>query len=155
MGWFEDVFGKWVVRIRWWIIFATLFIVFVATSGLRFLTFSDDMRSFFSEDNPQLKALEALEDTYLKNEQVLIAVAPRDSNVFTHEALSAVKEITERTWKIPYSSRVDSVTNFQHTRAEDDNLIVEDLVQDIKSRKILLLLHKQFQGVFAWHRQKK
>ncbi|MCK5477321.1 MAG: MMPL family transporter, partial [Methylococcales bacterium] len=33
-------------------------------------------------------------------------------------------------WKIPYSSRVDSITNFQYTQADEDDLIVADLVID-------------------------
>ena len=52
MGWFEDVFGKWVVKKRWWIILATIITVIAAASGLRFLTFSNDNRIFFSGENP-------------------------------------------------------------------------------------------------------
>jgi predicted RND superfamily exporter protein len=48
--------------------------------------------------------------------------------VFTRETLAAIEELTEAAWHIPYSSRVDSITNFQHTRSEKDELIVEDLV---------------------------
>ena len=38
--------------------------------------------------------------------------------------------LTERAWKIPYSTRVDSVTNFQHTTADGDDLLVRDLVDE-------------------------
>ena len=41
-------------------------------------------------------------------------------------------DLTEKSWKIPYSSRVDSITNFQHTQAEEDDLIVADLVENPK-----------------------
>ncbi len=34
---------------------------------------------------------------------------------------------------MPYSSRVDSISNFQHTHAQGDELIVEDLVSDVES----------------------
>ena len=57
-------------------------------------------------------------------------LAPADGMVFTPETLSAVEWLTEQAWQIPYSIRVDSVTNFQHTYAEGDDLIVEDLVMD-------------------------
>ena len=33
-------------------------------------------------------------------------------------------------WQIPFSTRVDSITNHQHTSAEEDDLIVDDLVVD-------------------------
>ncbi|MHC4545871.1 MAG: MMPL family transporter, partial [Planctomycetota bacterium] len=55
---------------------------------------------------------------------------PKDGNVFTGKTLAVVEELTEASWQMPYSRRVDSVTNFQHTRAEEDDLIVEDLVED-------------------------
>ena len=122
--------GAWVVRRRWWVIFATLLIMFAAASGVRFLTFTNDTRVFFSEENPQLQALEALENTYNKIDVVLFVLAPEDGDVFTREMLAAVVELTEVSWQVPYSSRVNSIANFQHTRAEGDDLIVEDLVQD-------------------------
>jgi predicted RND superfamily exporter protein len=133
MSRFERAFGEWVVRRRWWIIVATALILAAAGSGTRFLTFSNDMRVFFSEKNPQLKALEAIENTYTKDERVFFAIAPENGDVFTRETLMAIEELTEASWKIPYSSRVDSITNFQHTRAEGDDLIVEDLVQNAES----------------------
>ncbi len=127
---FETVLGKWIVRYRWWIIVATTIVVLIASSGMRFLTLNNDMRVFFSGDNPQLQALEALENMFSKDNSVFFAVAPNDGNIFTRETLKAVAELTEASWQIPYSIRVDSVTNFQHTRSEEDDLIVEDLVGD-------------------------
>ena len=44
--------GDRVIRYRWWIIFATLTLVFLTASGARFLEFSTDYRVYFSKDNP-------------------------------------------------------------------------------------------------------
>jgi len=55
MKWFEAAFSEWVVKYRWWIIAATVLAVFSAASGARFLTFNNDLRVFFSEENPQLQ----------------------------------------------------------------------------------------------------
>ncbi|NQT83575.1 MMPL family transporter [bacterium] len=133
MNRFKTAFGKWVVKYRWWIIVGTILVVLTAGSGVRFLKISNDTRAFFSEKNPQLQAFEALENTYTKDQIVLFAIAPKDGNVFTRETLAAVEELTEASWQMPYSSRVDSITNFQHTRAEEDDLIVEDLIQNGES----------------------
>ena len=130
MGKLERFFGNMVVRQRWLIIAAAILMLFAAGSGVSRLKLSNDLRVFFSEKNPQLQALEALEDTYTKNQNVLFTVAPRDGNVFTRKALTAIRELTESSWKIPYSTRVDSIANFQHTWSEGDDLIVEDLVPD-------------------------
>ena len=129
MTWLEDVFGKWIVKRRWWIIIATIIIAAAAASGARFLSFNNDNRVFFSKDNPQLQALEALENTYNRIDNVLFIIAPKDGNVFTNQTLAAIEGLTEDSWQIPHSNRVDSITNFQDTRAEEDDLIVEDLVQ--------------------------
>jgi predicted RND superfamily exporter protein len=123
-------FGEWVIRMRWFIIPATLLVVAAAASGGRFLTFSTDYRVFFSKENPQLNAFEALQNTYTKNDNAMIVIAPKNGNVFTRETLAVVEEATLAAWQIPYSTRVDSITNFQHTWADGDDLVVEDLVVD-------------------------
>ena len=125
-----DNYGRWVIRWRYLVILATLVLTAIAISGGRFLEFTNDYRAFFSEENPQLQAFEQLQNTYTKNDNIMIVLAPKDGNVFNGETLSAVEWITEQSWQIPYSIRVDSITNFQHTRAEEDDLIVEDLVTD-------------------------
>ena len=118
------------LRWRWLNTIFVLLLVGIAASGARFLGFSDDYRIFFSEDNPQLVAFERLQNTYTKSDNVLFVLAPADGKVFTRETLEAVQWLTRESWQIPYSIRVDSVTNFQHTWSEEDGLIVEDLVQN-------------------------
>ena len=126
----KDSFGKAVVCQRWWII-ADAFVFLVATTwGVFFLKATSDNRVFFSEKNPQLKVFEAYEDTYTKDENAFIAAEAKESDLFTPETLAAIEELTEAAWQIPYSRRVDSITNFQHTWAEGDDLVVENLVQD-------------------------
>ncbi|HEC12109.1 MAG TPA: hypothetical protein ENI80_02505 [Acidiferrobacteraceae bacterium] len=127
---FEKEFGFWVIKHRWWIIATTLVLVFLAASGGRYLSFTTNYRVFFSEDNPQLLAFEALENTYTKNDNIMFALAPKDGKVFTPKTLAAVEWLTRQAWQVPYSTRVDSITNFQHTQAANDELIVGDLITD-------------------------
>ena len=130
MKWFEDIFSKWVVRRRWWIIVVTVALFLISGSGVTHLTFDNDLRIFFSKENPQLRALEELENTYNRIDNVFFVIAPKNGDVFTRETLQALEELTGASWKVPYSVRVDSITNFQYTRAEEDDLIVEDLVRN-------------------------
>jgi uncharacterized protein len=139
MNWIETSYPKWVLKNRWFIIFFSLVLVTLAASGGRLITFTTSYRVFFSEDNPQLIAFEALENTYVRNDNVLMVIAPKDGNVFSREVLKIVEETTEKAWQIPYSNRVDSITNFQHTEAEEDDLIVRDLVtnaQDLSDQEL-------------------
>ena len=123
-------YSIWVMRYRWWIIALSLATTAACGSGMRLLVFNDDNRIWFGTDNPWLVTFEALERTYIKSDNVFIAVAPHDGDVFTRATLASIAALTERSWQTPYSSRVDSLTNFQHTHAADDDFIVENLVRE-------------------------
>ena len=123
-------YGEWLVRWKIPILLASLLLVMLAGSGVRFIEFKTDYRVFFSEDNPQLRAFEQLQNTYTKTDNVLFVLAPKNGQVFTAETLASVAWLTDASWQLPFSIRVDSITNYQHTRAEEDDLIVDDLVPD-------------------------
>ena len=92
------------------------------------MEFSANYRIFFDEDNPQLLALEELENTYGKNENLVFLIVPDDGDATSESALSAAVWLTESAWQTPYSRRVDSLANFQYTTADGDDLYVRDLV---------------------------
>ncbi len=126
-------YAGWLIRYRWLVIVLTLLWVVLAASGGRFLSFSNDYRVFFSEENPQLLAFEALQNTYSKNDNLMFVVTPKDGNVFTPKTLSIIEELTKEAWQTPYSTRVDSITNYQHTYSEYDDLVVLPLIEDAMS----------------------
>ena len=123
-------YAEWLVRWRYIIILVSVALVTAAASGVQFLTFKTDYRVFFSDDNPQLLAFEQLQNTYTKTDNVMFVLAPKDKTVFKPETLAVVAQLTTASWQMPYSLRVDSITNYQHTEAVDDDLIVADLVPD-------------------------
>ena len=126
-------YSKFVIRWRWVVIPLVIAFVAFAGSGARFIQFDNDYRYFFGKDNPQLIAFDALQDIYTKNDNVLIVLEPKDGDVFTNQTLAAVEELTEKAWQIPFAIRVDGLSNFQYTYADDDDLIVEDLYTDALS----------------------
>lgn len=127
-GWLSQ-YAAWVVRWRWLVILGAVMLGMLAGSGGRLIAFNNDYRVFFSDDNPQLQAFEELQRVYTKIDNIILAVAPASENAFDSDVLSAVEELTNRSWQLPYSLRVDSVTNFQHTTAVEDDLVVADLVE--------------------------
>jgi predicted RND superfamily exporter protein len=130
---FATALAEAMIRWRWLVILATLVATFGFATGMPNLSFDTNYRAFFSDENPELAAFETFQATYTKNDNVLIVVRPADGNVFSADTLAVVEEITEASWQVPYAIRVDSLTNFQHTWSEGDNLIVEDLVRDARS----------------------
>ncbi|WP_457671739.1 MMPL family transporter, partial [Thiolapillus sp.] len=129
----SQAYFSWILRQRWLVVALSVLLIALAASGARFLGFSNDYRMFFSEENPQLLAFEALQNTYTKTDNVLFVISPKDGDVFTPEALATVEWLTRESWQIPYSLRVDSITNYQHTEAEEDDLLVADLVEEAES----------------------
>jgi predicted RND superfamily exporter protein len=130
IDWVEDCLGRWTVKYRWWIILLTLPTVGLASLGIGRLRINRDTRAFFGEENPQYQALKAAENTFSKEQTILFVVAPKDGNVFTRQTLTALFDLTQTGWQLPHSTRVNSLCNFQHTRGQDDELIVEHLVND-------------------------
>ena len=125
------------IRYRWIVLFSAVLITALFVKGMSNLEFSSNYRVFFSNENPELAAFEDLQSTYTKNDNILFVVEPVEKNkggeVFNNKILSAVEELTAQAWQIPYAIRVDSVTNFQYTKAIGDDLIVDDLVLEAES----------------------
>ncbi len=125
----EYAYGRFIIANRWLVILASLIAVLAATYGMQFLQMNPDSRVFFSKDNPDLLALEQFENTYTKDDNLMYVLAPKGGDVFTQETLDAIVWLTEESWQTPFSNRVDSITNFQHTQADGDDLSVDDMYE--------------------------
>ena len=127
----SDRAAGFIVEKRW--LWPLLAIVLVACSMARLdriVPLEADSRLFFSEQNPDRLALDEFEATFSRIDNMLISVEPAGGEIFDPAVLKAIGELTEQGWLLPYARRVDSITNFQHTQAEGDDLMVRDLVED-------------------------
>ena len=122
-------YARWVTEHKWFVLFSSLLLIAAAGYGGKNLTFSSDYRAFFSEGNPQLAAFDLLQTTYTKTDNVFIVLAPKSQNAFDRNTLNAVMELTDKAWLLPFTTRVDSLANYQHTTAEEDDLTVADLLE--------------------------
>ncbi len=120
-----------IVRTRWlWVVIA---LVTVAASAARLenvVPIDPDARVFFAPENPDRQRLDEFEAMFSKDDNLVILVEPSDGEVFTPETLAYIGELTEEAWLLPFVRRVNSLTNFQHTYAEGDEMIVRDLIVD-------------------------
>ena len=123
-------YARTLLRYRWFAIVATILVTLALASGGRFLVFTNDYRVFFGPDNPQLVAFDELQATYTKSDNLFIMLEPNSGTVFDKATMQAIVDATDRAWQVPYSIRVDSISNFQHTRAEDDDMFVEELIEE-------------------------
>ncbi|MDW3094284.1 MAG: MMPL family transporter [Gammaproteobacteria bacterium] len=127
---FSVKWSTWVLNHRWLTIFLSLVIVGAIFSQSVNLNFSTNYRVFFSEENPDLVAFEEFQKTYTKSDNFLFVIQHKDEKRIDGELAEIAERITEEAWQIPYATRVDSITNFQHTWANGDDLTVEDLIKD-------------------------
>jgi len=123
---FAKKWASFVIRYKWPVLIGCILLA-VGLGSQGKMQFDGDYHVFFSESNPELEAFDALQEKYTKDDNILIVLAPKNKNVFTKENLIAIEELTAEAWNTPYSSRVDAITNYQHTRAEGDDLYVDDL----------------------------
>ena len=120
-----------VIRFRWLVILLSIAAAAYIGMGAQKLAYDNNYRAFFSEENPELRTFEEFQATYTKNDNFLFVIVPKEGvDVFSNDVLAAVHDLTEKAWKTPYASRVDSITNFQYTYAVGDELIVKDLITD-------------------------
>ena len=126
-------YGEWLLKYRLLILGFVTALTLLSASGAQFLYFDNDYRVFFGKENPQLKAFEQIQQTYTKIDNVNFAVDPIAGKANTPEVLSAVEELTDIAWQLPFSIRVDSLSNYQHTEVDGDDLIVRDLYIDAVS----------------------
>ncbi len=116
------------VRWRWLFALLSLAVVITMASGARFLSFATDYEIWFSDDNPQYLDFSSIQKTYVKADNVVVLITPKDGEVFNQKTLASVEWLTNAAWQIPFSTRVDSLSNFQYTYAIEDDLIVADLI---------------------------
>jgi predicted RND superfamily exporter protein len=123
---FAEKWGEFVVKYKWAVLLLSIILALGLGSQGK-MEFDGDYHVFFSKSNPELEAFDGLQEKYSKVDNIIMVLAPNNKNIFTKENLIAIEELTAEAWNTPYSSRVDALTNYQHTRAEGDDLYVEDL----------------------------
>ena len=120
-------YGELLLKYRFLVLGLLTGLTLVCAAGAQFLYFDNDYRVFFGKENPQLKAFEQVQQTYTKIDNVNFAVDPIAGKENGPEVLAAVEELTSIAWQLPFSIRVDSLSNYQHTEVDGDDLIVRDL----------------------------
>ena len=108
---------------------ATLLLLMVLLGGLVHFKEKHDVRIWFRETDPNIKLLDEFEK-HFGNDESLVIVVNSPSGIFDQESLALLQDLTEKTWLIPQIIRVDSLTNFRLTFAEEDEINVRPLVSE-------------------------
>ncbi|MGK0171356.1 MAG: putative RND superfamily exporter protein, partial [Gammaproteobacteria bacterium] len=102
-------YNLWLGRHYRAVVIGAVILVVAFALGLPGLSVTNDMRAYFSPDNPQLAQFEALEDTFVKQDTLYLIVRPHSGDVFTSRGLRLVAELTALGWQAPFSRRAESL----------------------------------------------
>jgi len=100
-------------------------------AGATNLSVSYDTRIFYSEQNQLLLQLRDFERKFSHNNNILFVISPRDEQagkVATVETLQALVEITDRAWRLPHSTQVESLSNFPRIVSDENAFSVLEMV---------------------------
>lgn len=118
------------IRFRWLFFLFSIAVMVFAGAGLQRMTFDGSPRAFFAKDNTEYNRFEGLEDTYGSDFKVFVMMSAKEGSMLDPANLRALQELEDKAWKLPFSRRVDSITTYQYTYSQDDELYVEDLFGD-------------------------
>ena len=110
----------------------SMLLLVISAIGLKNTVLVTDYKEFFNQDDPYLNAYLDLQDNYDGADHITFLIRSEGGSLFTKDTLNTLKVFTEKAWELPFTTRVDSITNYQHSYAEGDNLIVEGLVDEIE-----------------------
>jgi len=130
------------------LIFGLLSLFFLA-SGLKDLTQDFSYRIWVRTTDPLIISFDAFEKKF-GNDDSVIFVLSNEAGLFNREGIQTIVDLTKAAWQVPEIIRVDSLTNFQWTHAEGDDIIVEELFPEdphrtenfIRDRKKIALKHE-------------
>ena len=60
--------------------------------------------------------MEDIDDMFLPTDNLIIAIHSKEKTLFNKESLNVIEKLTQKSWTIPYSVRVDSLTNYSYVR---------------------------------------
>jgi hypothetical protein len=100
----------------------------VIASQLRNAVVNGDYPVFFTTEDPKVQQYADVLRSYTNNASVFYVVTAKNGEVFSEDVLEAVQYITEESWKLPKVMRVDSLTNFQYARWDDEQFKITPLI---------------------------
>ncbi|MGB1582082.1 MAG: efflux RND transporter permease subunit, partial [Nevskiales bacterium] len=125
-----DRYSNLVLNHPWRVVLLALLLVLLAGGGAAQLKFTTDYRVYFSDDNPELVAFEAMENDFTRSEAVLIGVEPVDGEVFNIDTLQALKKLVSEGNKLPYARAAYAITNVYEAQADGDDIMAAPILPD-------------------------
>lgn len=129
----KSTFIATLVRHAHWIALANLLAVLTIGFGMSRLHLESGIKVFFNKSDPNLLAQEQIERTYGKEDNILFVIEATQGDIFTPDNLATVMTITEKSWLVPNSRRVDSLVNYLYPVVDGDDIRIGALIAEVSS----------------------
>ena len=126
----KENLSKFIINNRIVFIFSCLVLVLVLGRGITSVTFDPDMERFFPRGHAATSLSYEIDETFIRTDNLVIAINAKNNSIFTKRTLSLIESLTEKSWTVPYSIRVDSLTNYSYVRSVNDDLLVEPFIEN-------------------------
>ncbi len=113
----------------WKSILAAIVLIGVLIPGLARLKTDFSYRIWFRDTDPLLAKFDAFERRFGNDENVVLLLHS-PSGIFDKESSELLQKLTEEFWQVPEIIRVESLSNYNWTHSEEDDLMVEPLIPD-------------------------
>lgn len=130
-----------------------LLIMFIPFTGDIVLDFS--ARTWFRSSDPNITLLNSFERKFGNDESIILVIDSKDS-FFTADKMKLLSEITQSMWQVQDVIRVESLTNYNLSFSEGDDISTEEFLPleeiaktgFLKSRAELFDKHRVLPGVY-------
>ncbi len=128
-------------KYKYRLILFTTVITLLLSFSLKHIAYEGNYRIWFDPDSRIITSYDAFRDTFGGDDTFVVAFGDKEG-IFRPKAIDTVLALTRKFAKIEGVRKVDSLTNYQYIRSEDDDIIVEDFIEDtveLKVKKVLAL----------------
>ncbi len=139
---FSRNFSRFIIDHPWRSVCLALTLVALLVPGLRYMEADFGYRIWFRSDDPLLAKFDAFERRF-GNDEMVAVVIHSPTGIFDLESAEILHELTDEMWQVPEVIRVESLTNYNWTHADGDELIVEPLLDPYEEMTSDLLAERK------------
>jgi predicted RND superfamily exporter protein len=113
-----------------WLLFFAIIVTLISIVGLKNMGLASDYKIFFDENDKELQVLEVMENTYSTTDNVFIMIKPSQTEIYNTQTITLLHQFTQALWQVDNVTRVDSLTNFPYSRADGDDIMIEEFIYE-------------------------
>lgn len=91
-------------------------------------------RIWFDQDHPEIQKLNRFEQQFGSDTFISLGFH-HPKGVFQHDVLKKIQEVTDKMWMVKDVIRVESISNYNMIRAEEDDIIINPFLEELDNLK--------------------